>query len=199
MTLSMAVMPMSNFPSIRLVSWNTDEGVGVSSTSSPSRAKNPLSWAAQIGQLNPPGKTITWRVSSAAPGRGTPRRARARSRAVDVLIARTLPRRTLPRLTPGGTRSYDQRHIREEDAMAIRVLELHHHGIRVGATQEDADKAMRFYNEVLGLSHDPGRPYIPTIPGYWMDVGGRAQRSEERRVGKECRSRWSPGHEKNKK
>jgi catechol 2,3-dioxygenase-like lactoylglutathione lyase family enzyme len=78
-------------------------------------------------------------------------------------------------LTPGGTRSYDQRHIREEDAMAIRVLELHHHGIRVGATQEDADKAMRFYNQVLGLSHDPGRPYIPTIPGYWMDVGGRAQ------------------------
>src|SRR5439155_337990 len=123
MTLSMAVMPMSNFPSIRLVSWNTDEGVGVSSTSSPSRAKNPLSWAAQIGQLNPPGNTITWRVSSAAPGRGTPRRARARSRIVGVLIARTLPRRTLPRLTPGGTRSYDQRHIREEDAMAIRVLE----------------------------------------------------------------------------
>src|SRR2546425_8633853 len=175
MTLSMAVMPMSNFPSIRLVSWNTDEGVGVSSTSSPSRAKNPLSWAAQIGQLNPPGNTITWRVSSAAPGRGTPRRARARSRIVNALIARTLPRRTLPRLTPGGTRSYDQRHIPEENAMAIRVLELHHHGIRVGATQEDADKAMRFYNEVLGLSHDPGRPYIPTIPGYWVDVGGRAQ------------------------
>src|SRR3989475_5982169 len=74
-----------------------------------------------------------------------------------------------------GTRSYDQRHLREEDAMAVKVLELHHHGIRVGATQEDADKAMRFYNEVLGLAHDPGRPYIPTIPGYWMDVGGRAQ------------------------
>src|SRR5437667_12600200 len=25
---------------------------------------------------------------------------------------------------------------------------------------------------------------------------GRVQRSEERRVGKECRSRWAPGHEK---
>src|SRR3989454_118582 len=83
MTLSMAVMPMSNFPSIRLVSWNTDEGVGVTSTSSPSRAKKPRSWAAQIGQLNPPGKTITWRVSIAAPGTGTPRRARARSRVDD--------------------------------------------------------------------------------------------------------------------
>ena len=59
--------------------------------------------------------------------------------------------------------------------MAIKVLELHHHGIRVGATQEDADKTMTFYKDVLGLSPDPGRPDIPTIPGYWMDVGGRAQ------------------------
>jgi len=68
-----------------------------------------------------------------------------------------------------------ERYIGEENAMAIKVLELHHHGIRVGATQEDADKTMTFYKDVLGLSPDPGRPYIPTIPGYWMDVGGRAQ------------------------
>src|SRR3989442_576136 len=68
-----------------------------------------------------------------------------------------------------------ERYIGEENAMAIKVLELHHHGIRVGATQEDADKTMKFYADVLGLSHDPGRPTIPTIPGYWMDVGGRAQ------------------------
>src|SRR3989442_8855074 len=59
--------------------------------------------------------------------------------------------------------------------MASKGLELHHNGIRVGATQEDADKTMKFYADVLGLSHDPGRPTIPTIPGYWMDVGGRAQ------------------------
>jgi len=36
-------------------------------------------------------------------------------------------------------------------------------------------KARRFYGDVLGLSHDPGRPEIPTIDGYWMDVGGTAQ------------------------
>ena len=34
--------------------------------------------------------------------------------------------------------------------------------------------------------------------GVWMlnvhAAGGRAMRSEERRVGKECRSRWSPYH-----
>ena len=59
--------------------------------------------------------------------------------------------------------------------MAIRVLELHHHGIRVGPTEADADKALAFYRDVLGLSPDPGRPFIPTITGYWMDVGGKAQ------------------------
>ena len=52
-----------------------------------------------------------------------------------------------------------ERYIGEETAMAIKVLELHHHGIRVGATQEDADRTMKFYTDVLGLSHDPGRPY----------------------------------------
>src|SRR3712207_7320834 len=28
----------------------------------------------------------------------------------------------------------------------------------------------------------------------WFDAHGEAMRSEERRVGKECRSRWSPYH-----
>src|SRR6266571_3310136 len=34
---------------------------------------------------------------------------------------------------------------------------------------------------------DPARP---------LDDTGRGERSEERRVGKECRSRWSPYHQK---
>ena len=59
--------------------------------------------------------------------------------------------------------------------MAVKVLELHHHGIRVGPSQEEVDKARKFYGDVLGLDHDPGRPTIPTIDGYWMDVGGTAQ------------------------
>src|SRR3989442_10614388 len=51
------------------------------------------------------------------------------------------------------------------------------------------------------------RPDFP-FPGYWLGVDGKIQvhmaqggvpnsdlyRSEERRVGKECRSRWSPYH-----
>jgi catechol 2,3-dioxygenase-like lactoylglutathione lyase family enzyme len=59
--------------------------------------------------------------------------------------------------------------------MALKVLELHHHGIRIGPSAEDVKKAASFYQDVLGLSPDPGRPHIPSIDGYWMDVGGTAQ------------------------
>ena len=59
--------------------------------------------------------------------------------------------------------------------MAIKVLELHHHGIRVGPSDAEVEKARQFYEDVLGLSPDAGRPHIPTIAGYWMDVGGTAQ------------------------
>jgi len=59
--------------------------------------------------------------------------------------------------------------------MALTVVELHHHGIRIGPTSEDAKKALGFYHDVLGLDPDPGRPRIPSIDGYWMDVGGGAQ------------------------
>jgi catechol 2,3-dioxygenase-like lactoylglutathione lyase family enzyme len=59
--------------------------------------------------------------------------------------------------------------------MAVKVLELHHHGIRVGPTPDDVEKALGFYQDVLGLSPDPGRPHIPAIGGHWMDVGGTAQ------------------------
>jgi catechol 2,3-dioxygenase-like lactoylglutathione lyase family enzyme len=59
--------------------------------------------------------------------------------------------------------------------MAVKVLELHHHGIRVGPSPAEVKKAYGFYHDVLGLSADQGRPTIPTIDGYWMDVGGTAQ------------------------
>ena len=59
--------------------------------------------------------------------------------------------------------------------MAVKVLELHHHGIRVGPSEGEVQKALGFYHDVLGLAPDPGRPKIPTLEGYWMDVGGTAQ------------------------
>jgi catechol 2,3-dioxygenase-like lactoylglutathione lyase family enzyme len=52
--------------------------------------------------------------------------------------------------------------------MAIKVLELHHHAVRVGETEADAGRAVAFYREVLGLEPDRGRPYIQDIPGYWV-------------------------------
>src|SRR6266700_976358 len=58
MRLSIAVIAMSNLPSMRLVSWNTELGVGVSLTSIPFLANSPFSCATQIGQLKPPGKTM---------------------------------------------------------------------------------------------------------------------------------------------
>lgn len=59
--------------------------------------------------------------------------------------------------------------------MAVQVLELHHHGIRVAPDQAGLDKTLTFYRDVLGLQPDAGRPHIPAVPGYWMDVGGTAQ------------------------
>ena len=55
--------------------------------------------------------------------------------------------------------------------MAIKVLELHHHGIRMGKEDADVEKARAFYGDVLGLETDAGRPTIPGIPGFWMYVG----------------------------
>ena len=55
--------------------------------------------------------------------------------------------------------------------MAIKVLELHHHGIRMGKEDDDVEKARTFYGDVLGLETDAGRPTIPGIPGFWMYVG----------------------------
>ena len=56
--------------------------------------------------------------------------------------------------------------------------------------------AIDFMNKIIEL----GKKVIRfPITGYWIDIGkpedfNSAERSEERRVGKECRSRWSPYH-----
>lgn len=59
--------------------------------------------------------------------------------------------------------------------MALEILELHHYALRVGSTQEEADKAAAFYRDVLGLAVDSRRPPLPTVPGSWHDVGGVSQ------------------------
>lgn len=55
--------------------------------------------------------------------------------------------------------------------MPIKVVELHHHGIRIGTTPEEVESARQFYTDVLGLHTDSHRPNIPTIPGFWMYIG----------------------------
>ncbi len=56
---------------------------------------------------------------------------------------------------------------------------------------------MKFIKDVTTLE-ELKRVYKKLALKYHPDMGGTdkemAQRSEERRVGKECRSRWSPYH-----
>ena len=54
--------------------------------------------------------------------------------------------------------------------MAIKIRKLLHAGVRIGPTEEDVVKAHDFYAGLLGLQHDGGRPHIPTIPGFWVNL-----------------------------
>jgi class 3 adenylate cyclase len=59
--------------------------------------------------------------------------------------------------------------------MPIKILELHHHAIRVAPTPQAADSTRRFYEDVLGLAADRGRPDIKGVPGHWINAGPHAQ------------------------
>jgi catechol 2,3-dioxygenase-like lactoylglutathione lyase family enzyme len=72
--------------------------------------------------------------------------------------------------------------------MPIKVLELHHHGIRIGKSDADVGKARDFYTDVLGLEADAGRPNIPGIPGFWLDVGNEQGSAQIHVMGAEGRS-----------
>src|SRR2546430_17626937 len=49
-------------------------------------------------------------------------------------------------------------------------------------------------HELFDKINEDVEDYVDDIAERAVQVGGVAQRSEERRVGKECRSRWSPDH-----
>ncbi len=55
--------------------------------------------------------------------------------------------------------------------MAIKVLEIHHHAVRVDGDDDKLKNVQNFYSDVLGMGHDTGRPHLPGIPGMWINVG----------------------------
>ena len=54
---------------------------------------------------------------------------------------------------------------------------------------DDIEKSIEFYRDLFGL-----QVILKNEGNVILSEGLVLQRSEERRVGKECRSRWSPYH-----
>jgi catechol 2,3-dioxygenase-like lactoylglutathione lyase family enzyme len=59
--------------------------------------------------------------------------------------------------------------------MAIEILGIHHHATRIDADAGKLAAVQSFYKDVLGLGADPGRPTIPGVPGFWINVGHGGQ------------------------
>ncbi len=53
----------------------------------------------------------------------------------------------------------------------IRVLEIHHHAVRIGGDEKNLADNLDFYQGLLGLAPDSRRPTLPGIPGFWINVG----------------------------
>ena len=59
--------------------------------------------------------------------------------------------------------------------MAIKIIGIHHHAVRINDDKQPLDAVHHFYTNVLGLNADESRPTIPGIPGWWIDIGDRQQ------------------------
>ncbi len=59
--------------------------------------------------------------------------------------------------------------------MPIRVVEIHHHAVRIKGDEGDLDANLNFYHGLLGLTPDDRRPNIPGVPGLWINVGDVGQ------------------------
>jgi catechol 2,3-dioxygenase-like lactoylglutathione lyase family enzyme len=59
--------------------------------------------------------------------------------------------------------------------MAIKILGIHHHAVRIDDREQPLDAVHDFYTKVLGLNHDQGRPNIPGVPGWWINIGDSGQ------------------------
>lgn len=59
--------------------------------------------------------------------------------------------------------------------MPIKIVEIHHQAVRVDGSEAGLSDQLGFYQGLLGLSVDGGRPTLPGIPGYWINVGDVGQ------------------------
>ena len=59
--------------------------------------------------------------------------------------------------------------------MPVRVVEIHHQGIRIDGDEAALAANLDFYQGLLGLAPDEGRPAFPGIPGFWINVGETGQ------------------------
>ena len=59
--------------------------------------------------------------------------------------------------------------------MAIKILGIHHHAVRIHADAQPLQAVHDFYTDVLGLTHDQARPDFTGVPGWWINVGEGGQ------------------------
>ena len=59
--------------------------------------------------------------------------------------------------------------------MPIRVVEIHHHAIRIDDGAAALAANLDFYQGLLGLAPDTGRPDLRGVPGFWINVGETGQ------------------------
>jgi catechol 2,3-dioxygenase-like lactoylglutathione lyase family enzyme len=59
--------------------------------------------------------------------------------------------------------------------MPINVVEIHHHAVRIESDSDALAANLEFYQGLLGLAPDAGRPELRGIPGFWINVGETGQ------------------------
>ena len=64
--------------------------------------------------------------------------------------------------------------------MSIKVVEIHHPALRINGDEAGLAANLDFYQGLLGLVPDSGRPPLRGIPGFWINVGETGHSSHRR-------------------
>ena len=81
----------------------------------------------------------------------------------------------------------------EQDLDAIAAVEAECFPAAEAATRAEFAERLRYYGDHFWLLWED-ETLAAFVDGMVTDAADLTDRSEERRVGKECRSRWSPYH-----